>query len=86
MAFKICWNHHFMAKACGLEFGLKNESAKLDIKLPHGEFQKYTTNESETSFNSSHMAFGSCVSCQTGGNELALEIPILPSLEKLPFH
>ena len=80
MAFKICWNHHFMAKACGLEFGLKNESAKLDIKLPHGEFQNYTSNESGTSCNSSHMSFRECVSCQRGGIELACEIPFLPSL------
>ena len=81
MVFKSCWNHHFMPKVCGLEFDLKNEIAKLDKVALHGEFQKYTSNESEASGSSSHMAFGSCVSCQRGGNELAYEIPFLPSLE-----
>jgi hypothetical protein len=86
MVFETCWNHHFMPRPCGLEFGLKNESAKLDIKLPHGEFQKYSSNESAPSCNSSHMSFRECVSCQIGGNELACEIPFLPSLEKNQFH
>ena len=53
----------------------------MDKVALHSEFENYTSNESEASGNSSHMAFGSCVSCQRGGNELAYEIPFLPSLE-----
>ena len=86
MAFEICWNYHFMAKACNSRIGLKNESAKLDIKLPHGELQKYSSNESAPSCNSSHMSFRECVSCQIDGNELACEIPFLPSLGNNHFH
>jgi hypothetical protein len=71
MVFKICWNHHFMPKACNLRFGLKNEMAKMDKVAFTCDFANYTTNESETSFNGSHMVFGGCMSCQTGGNELA---------------
>jgi hypothetical protein len=74
-----------MPKACNLRFGLKNEMAKMDKMQIHSEIENGLSNEHETNGNSSHMAFGCCVSCQTGGNELASEIPILPSLEKLPF-
>ena len=59
---------------------------KLDKVQLHSENENGISNEGETSGNSSHMAFGSCVSCQRGGNELACEIPILPLLEINHFH
>ena len=85
MAFEMCLNHHFMARLHNLRIGLKDGSCKMDKMQIHGEIENGLSNEHETNGNSSHMAFGCCVSCQTGGNELASEIPILPSLEKLPF-
>ena len=60
-----------MARLHGLGFGLKNEMAKMDKMQTQGENENYTTNEHETSFNSSHMTFGRCMSCQIGGIELA---------------
>jgi hypothetical protein len=75
-----------MPKACNLRFGLKNESVKLDKMQIHSEIENGLSNEQKTNGDSSHMAFGRCVSCQTGGNELACESSILPSLGKLPFH
>ena len=63
MVFEICWNHHFMPKVCGLEFDLKNESAKMDKVQSQGENENGASNESETSCYSSHMSFRECVSC-----------------------
>lgn len=69
-----------MARLHGLGFGLKNEMVKLDKMQIHGENENGLSNEHETNGDSSHMAFGRCVSCQTGGIELSYEITLLPSL------
>jgi hypothetical protein len=53
-----------MVNAHGLSFGLENEMLKLDILQIQGEIEKYTTNWNETSFYTSHMSFGDCLSCQ----------------------
>ena len=71
MAFGMCWNHHFMHRPHGLGFGLKSENAKLDILQIQGEIEEYSTNWNETSFYTSHMSFGDCMSCQNSWHELA---------------